>query len=87
MLFANFAKIKEKDEIKFVIADKNDYIYAENMIEQFKLFKKTNKIFFSPILTRMKPSLLAEWMVKDKSKATLALQLHKIIWGKNAKGK
>jgi 7-carboxy-7-deazaguanine synthase len=70
-----------------VVADEKDYIYAKTIIEKFKLFEKTNNIFFSPILTKIKPALLAEWMIKDKSKATLAIQLHKIIWGKNAKGK
>lgn len=87
MLFANFAKIKAKDEIKFVIADKNDYIYAKKIIKKYDLFTKTNHIFFSPVSGMLKPSLLAEWMLEDKSKATLALQLHKIIWGKNVKGK
>jgi len=87
MYFANFAKISKKDEIKFVIANKEDYNYAKKIIRKYNLFEKTDKIFFSPVAKSIKYSDLASWMIKDKISAIFAVQLHKIIWGKNVKGK
>lgn len=87
MLFENFRYIKRKDEIKFVIADKHDYNYAKKIIEKHGLIDRTEKIFFSPLSDRLKAARLAEWMIADKSPAILATQLHKIIWGQDAKGR
>jgi 7-carboxy-7-deazaguanine synthase len=87
MIFANFAKIKKKDEIKFVIADRNDYEYAKEIMSRYLLAEKTDKIFFSPVAGRINHKKLAEWMIADKILAIFAVQLHKIIWGKYARGK
>ncbi len=87
MLFANFAKLRKKDEVKFVIADRQDYDYARKMIGKHGLVGRTGKIFFSPVSGRLKAARLAEWMIADRPPAILAYQLHKTIWGDNAKGK
>ena len=87
MHFANFAKISKNDEIKFVIASRKDYNYAKRIIRKYNLFKRTDKIFFSPVRKYMKYSDLASWMIKDKISTIFAVQLHKIIWGNNVKGK
>lgn len=45
-----------------------------------------SKILFSPILTSLKASELAEWILADHLSVRLQIQLHKEIWGNNKRG-
>ena len=45
----NLHAINSKDEVKFVLADENDYLYAKNICDQYNLFKKTPQY---PFFTR-----------------------------------
>ena len=80
MLLENYQLLKRHDEVKFVIEDEKDYRFALRKIEELDLLSKTHKILFSPILTKLAPRFLANWMVKDKVNAILQVQLHKFIW-------
>ncbi|HJO92356.1 MAG TPA: radical SAM protein [Victivallales bacterium] len=80
MFFENFDLLTKNDEVKFVMSNKQDYEYAVNIINSYKLITKTEKILFSPVAGKLSPKLLAEWMVRDKIPAILQLQLQKIIW-------
>lgn len=73
-----------KDEIKFVILDRQDYDWAKNFITKHNLQKYI--ILFSPILEKLKLKKLAKWITEDKLPVRMQLQLHKIIWGKDRKG-
>ncbi len=86
MNFDNFNHLSDSDEIKFVLANKEDYIYAKSIISKYKLTEITQKILYSPIPGKLAPQLLSKWMIKDKSIVTLQLQLHKIIWPGIEKG-
>jgi len=82
MIFKNISFLKEKDQIKFVINDKDDYNYANKII---KKYKPICSIYFQPVWgTNIKD--LAEWIIKDELNVNLGLQLHKVIWG-NIRGK
>jgi 7-carboxy-7-deazaguanine synthase len=80
----NLNRITDSDEIKFVIGDRADYDYAVSVIRTAGL--KTNPIHFSPVFGRLNPKILAEWMLKDRLKARLNLQLHKYIWPPDMRG-
>ena len=43
-------------------------------------------LLLSPVTGRLDHQLLATWMLEDKVPARFHVQLHKIIWGQNAKG-
>ena len=86
MKLENFNLISPDDELKFVLANETDYIYAKSVINQHKLTKMTQKILFSPIPGKLEPQLLSKWMIRDKSPAILQLQLHKLIWPDIEKG-
>ena len=53
--------IDSKDEIKFVIKDKNDFKWAESKVKEFDL-DKTNQVIFSPVFDVLKYETLAEWI-------------------------
>ena len=73
----NLDYLNDKDELKFVLTDKNDYQFALSFLAQYK--PKVNIIHFSPLTEVLEPKELAKWMLKDGIKAKLTLQLHKII--------
>jgi len=83
----NLKRLSVKDEIKFVIGSKEDYLYAQNIMS---LIKKTNlnikPPLLSPLYNRIDPKLLAEWILADHIDVRLQIQLHKIIWGTEARG-
>ncbi|HUP44469.1 MAG TPA: 7-carboxy-7-deazaguanine synthase QueE [Thermoanaerobaculia bacterium] len=80
----NLADLRPHDEIKFVIAGRDDYDWARRVIEERGLHGST--LLFSPVWGEMNPRELAEWMLADHVPARLQTQLHKHIWGADARG-
>jgi len=75
MFFHNINLISKKDQLKFVINSKDDYIYAKKIIEEYK--PNTN-IYFQPAWG-FAVEKLVDWMLNDNLDIKLGLQLHKII--------
>lgn len=73
----NLAFLQPHDELKFVLADRADYIFALEFIQKNSL--KGKELIFSPVTKSLKPQTLAEWMLEDGANARLQLQLHKIL--------
>ncbi|HEY8183727.1 MAG TPA: 7-carboxy-7-deazaguanine synthase QueE, partial [Thermoanaerobaculia bacterium] len=80
----NLQDLKPNDEIKFVIADRADYDWARKVIEERNLSRWT--VLMSPVWGEMNLKSLAEWMLADRLPARLQTQLHKHIWGAEARG-
>ncbi len=80
-LFKNLDYLRKCDELKFVIVDKNDYLWAKGLIEKHNLLEKGFVINLSPAIPYLEPSELADWIVKDNLKVRFNLQIHKFIWG------
>jgi len=80
----NLQHLKPKDEIKFVIADRADYDWAKQIISDRGLNRWT--VLLSPVWGEMDLKSLAEWMLADGVPARLQTQLHKHIWGAEARG-
>ncbi len=80
-LFKNLDYLRKCDELKFVIVDRNDYIWAKALIEKHNLLDRGFVINLSPAIPYMEPSELAEWILKDRLKVRFNLQIHKFIWG------
>lgn len=81
IFFDNLNYLRASDEVKFVIASLDDYIYARNAVTIFNLNEKVDNILFSPVQGELDPKLLAEWILDDHLKVRFQLQLHKILWG------
>jgi len=82
----NLNRLEPKDEVKFVIAEKPDYDWAKSVINDKKLKDKV-KMLMSPVKEKLDPVELAQWILKDKLKVRLQLQLHKILWPLAIRGK
>lgn len=77
---------KEKDEVKFVIADLNDWNFAGKTIEKYDLENRTKEILISPVFGIENLQEIAETVAKSNLKVRLNLQLHKYIWGADVHG-
>jgi 7-carboxy-7-deazaguanine synthase len=78
--FENLNRLSDKDEIKFVIGDREDYEYAKKMLDLLGSDPLTVKaVHFSPVFGKLDPKTLAEWILEDNLDVRLHLQLHKYI--------
>lgn len=84
--WGNLDCLGERDEIKFVLADRDDYEWAVRIIRKTGLEKRGN-LLFSPVTERLAPSELAAWIVEDCLECRLQLQIHKLIWPSVERGK
>lgn len=75
--FKNINLLRNYDQIKFVIKNKEDYMYAKKILKEYK---PTCDVFFQPVWGE-NPKKLAEWIINERLNVKLGLQLHKIIWG------
>jgi len=80
----NLAILRDHDEIKFVIADRADYEWAKQVIADRNLGART--VLMSAVWGELDMKSLAEWMLADRLPARLQTQLHKHIWGAEARG-
>lgn len=76
----NLNKLGEKDQVKFVIGNRNDYDFAKKIVKQIPENFPWANILFSPIYNKIELSDLAQWILKDKLSVRFQIQLHKIIW-------
>jgi 7-carboxy-7-deazaguanine synthase len=80
----NLDALRPQDEVKFVIADRADYDFARRIVAEKDLERWT--VLFSPVWGELDMKTLAEWMLADRVAVRLQTQLHKHIWGADAKG-
>ncbi|MDO8788976.1 MAG: 7-carboxy-7-deazaguanine synthase QueE [Sulfuritalea sp.] len=73
------------DELKFVLASREDYDWALSACRQRRLFERC-PVLFSPVQGQLDPALLAQWILDDLLPVRFQLQLHKVLWG-NVKGR
>jgi len=76
----NLKHLGARDQVKFVIGDRQDYEYAKNILEKNLLSVPPGNILFSPISDTLIVAELAAWLLEDHLEARLQLQLHKVIW-------
>lgn len=74
----------DRDELKFVIADRVDYEWAKLQVEERDLARFV--VHFSPEFDGMNRRALAEWILADGLPVRLQLQLHKFVWDPAMRG-
>lgn len=76
----------DKDEVKFVITNFEDWTYALEIIRRYKLDKRAKAILISPAWGALDLKDMAEWVTASGLDVRMQLQLHKYIWGPEARG-
>lgn len=77
----NIPYLKLKDQVKFVICDHRDYLWAKAKVDELDLQSRVGEILFSPSHEQLKPEQLAQWVLNDALKVRVQIQLHKYLWG------
>ncbi len=95
---ANLECLTERDEVKFVIANRDDYEFARDFIREHALEQRAGQVLLSPAFSKapsgerssenclVDPRELVEWMLRDGVPARLSLQIHKYVWEPLKKG-
>src|SRR5690606_17447423 len=84
-LYENINHLKETDEVKFVIGDREDYEWSKEQIKKYSLTDKC-EVLFSVVFGKLEPVTLVNWIIEDKLNVRYQLQMHKYIWHPETKG-
>jgi 7-carboxy-7-deazaguanine synthase len=76
----------DRDEVKFVIANLEDWTYAQKAIEEYNLISRAKAVLVSPAWGRIDLKVLADSVAASGLDVRMQLQLHKYIWGPEARG-
>jgi 7-carboxy-7-deazaguanine synthase len=82
----NLDRLRPADEVKFVIKDRGDYEYARGVVANYDLTERCTAVHFSPVHGVQEPKELAAWVLEDRLKVRVQLQLHKYIWDATTRG-
>jgi len=76
----------DKDEVKFVVADKSDWIFAQEILSKYDLRRRVKEVLISPVQGMKNLDEMAAAVAASGLPVRLNLQLHKFIWGADARG-
>ena len=84
-LYENINYLKQNDEIKFVIGNREDYDWSKDIIDKYSITEKCS-VLFSNVFAELEPVQLAEWILNDNLKVRFQIQMHKYIWSPTKRG-
>jgi 7-carboxy-7-deazaguanine synthase len=83
-LWSNLDYITRRDEVKFVLADLNDYFWAREILRIYRLEQRTNVLFSTVFGVERRP--IVERILADGLQVRFQTQLHKLIWPADMRG-
>jgi 7-carboxy-7-deazaguanine synthase len=84
--WSNLDHIGKGDEIKFVLAGREDYEWMRDTIRSRELAARTPNLLASTVFGKLAARELAQWVLSDALPVRVQLQMHKYIWGADAQG-
>lgn len=84
-LLSNIPDLRKTDEVKIVVASRNDYDWAKTIIATHQLTARCD-VVLSPVAGQLSPTEIAEWILADGLAVRFQIQLHKLLWS-DARGK
>jgi 7-carboxy-7-deazaguanine synthase len=76
----------DRDEVKFVVTDEADWDYAVAVINRYDLTRRARAVLVSPVWGVTDLAALARWITESGLDVRLQVQLHKLVWGADARG-
>ncbi|MCO6414284.1 MAG: 7-carboxy-7-deazaguanine synthase QueE, partial [Thiogranum sp.] len=64
-LYQNLEHLAPRDQVKFVICDRADYLWARETMNRYRLVERC-EILFSPSFGQQDATQLAEWILEDR---------------------
>lgn len=84
--YDNLDYLKVTDDLKFTITSKTDFRWVLKQYNKFNL-ERFNNISISPVSGLVEYEDAAQWILESGLNLRLNIQLHKIIWKGNLRGK
>ena len=84
--YQNLQHLRKHDEVKFVLASREDYVWAKNLVNEYNVTNRCAAVLFSCVFSALKFEQLAAWILEDKLNVKMQLQMHKFIWDPMARG-
>ena len=78
-------RLSRRDEVKFVVCSEADFAWSREVVLRYSLEGRV-QLLFSPVWGKVEPRELAAWILASGMEARLSLQIHKVIWGPEARG-
>jgi 7-carboxy-7-deazaguanine synthase len=75
----NLDLLRPGDEVKFVLAGREDYDFAAGIVRRHALPARC-PVLFSPVHGELEGATLAQWVLADGLPVRVQLQLHKLLW-------
>lgn len=85
-LLANLQHLRPSDQVKFVVCDESDYRWAVDRVRELALERRCT-VLFSPAAPGCSAGTLADWILRDRLPVRLQIQLHKVLWGNDPRGR
>ena len=82
----NIEHLTSRDEVKIVLADRNDYEWAKRTIKAHDLADRVNAVLLSCVWGELDPKDLVRWILDDRLPVRMQIQMHKAIWGPEVQG-
>jgi 7-carboxy-7-deazaguanine synthase len=76
----------DRDEIKFIVTDRADWDYAAGVIRHYDLTRRALAVLVSPVWGMTDLPALAGWITESGLDVRMQIQMHKLIWGADARG-
>lgn len=86
MVWRNLNVLRPSDEVKFVVADRADYEFARQTIARYDLPLHCT-VLMGAVAGQMDAGQLADWVLADRLDVRLQVQLHKVLWPGESKGR
>lgn len=83
---ANLNRLGANDQVKFVIGDHDDFLFAEQLLFHLPAALPVDRVLFSAVFGRLSLDRLARWMLDARTNARLQVQLHRLIWPDRDRG-
>ena len=77
----NLQYLGERDEIKFVIGDDDDFSWALSKVIELNMIERVGSVLFSPVHGSFQLEAFAERVIASGLPIRMQIQLHKYIWG------
>lgn len=84
-LLSNLALLRPADEVKFVVGDREDFLWSAELVRTHDLARRCT-VLMSPVFGRLQPVDLAGWILESRLPVRFQLQMHKYIWEPAARG-
>ncbi len=85
-LWTNIEYLKPGDEVKFVIADREDFEWSCAMLREHRIHERVGTVLFSPVFGTLANVDLVRWILDERVPVRFQLQMHKYIWSPDTRG-